>query len=32
MGRELGPWGVEECLQVQQVHIDLSEKPIGWYS
>ncbi|HEU0092430.1 MAG TPA: aldehyde dehydrogenase family protein, partial [Vicinamibacteria bacterium] len=31
MGRELGPWGVEEYLQVKQVHINLSEKPIGWY-
>ncbi len=32
IGRELGPWGVEEYLQVKQVHINLSEKPIGWYS
>jgi betaine-aldehyde dehydrogenase len=31
MGRELGPWGAEEYLQVKQVHINLSEKPIGWY-
>ena len=31
IGRELGPWGVEEYLQVKQVHINLSEKPIGWY-
>ena len=30
-GRELGVWGVEEYLQVKQVHINLSEKPIGWY-
>ena len=31
IGRELGPWGVDEYLQVKQVHINLSEKPIGWY-
>jgi betaine-aldehyde dehydrogenase len=31
IGRELGKWGVEEYLQVKQVHINLSEKPIGWY-
>jgi betaine-aldehyde dehydrogenase len=31
IGRELGPWGLEEYLQVKQVHINLSEKPIGWY-
>ena len=31
IGRELGVWGVEEYLQVKQVHINLSEKPIGWY-
>jgi betaine-aldehyde dehydrogenase len=31
IGRELGPWGVEEYLQVKQVHINLNEKPIGWY-
>jgi betaine-aldehyde dehydrogenase len=30
-GRELGKWGVEEYLQVKQVHINLDEKPIGWY-
>jgi betaine-aldehyde dehydrogenase len=30
-GRELGKWGVEEYLQVKQVHINLNEKPIGWY-
>jgi betaine-aldehyde dehydrogenase len=30
-GRELGPWGVEEYLQVKQVHINLNERPIGWY-
>jgi betaine-aldehyde dehydrogenase len=31
IGRELGMWGVEEYLQVKQVHINLNEKPIGWY-
>jgi betaine-aldehyde dehydrogenase len=30
-GRELGPWGLEDYLEVKQVHINLSEKPIGWY-
>ena len=30
-GRELGPWGAEEYLQVKQVHINLNEQPIGWY-
>ncbi|HSE51408.1 MAG TPA: aldehyde dehydrogenase family protein [Gemmatimonadales bacterium] len=30
-GRELGKWGVEEYLQVKQVHLNLNEKPIGWY-
>jgi betaine-aldehyde dehydrogenase len=31
IGRELGPWGAEEYLQVKQVYINLSEQPIGWY-
>ncbi|WP_263357599.1 aldehyde dehydrogenase family protein [Acidicapsa ligni] len=31
IGRELGPWGIEEYLETKQVHINLSEKPIGWY-
>ena len=31
IGRELGKWGVEEYLHVKQVHINLSEQPIGWY-
>jgi len=31
IGRELGKWGVEEYLHVKQVHINLSERPIGWY-
>ena len=30
-GRELGPWGMEEYLETKQVHINLSEQPIGWY-
>ncbi len=30
-GRELGPWGMEEYLETKQVHINLSEEPIGWY-
>jgi betaine-aldehyde dehydrogenase len=30
-GRELGKWGVEEYLNVKQVHINLNEKPIAWY-
>jgi betaine-aldehyde dehydrogenase len=31
IGRELGPWGVEEYLEVKQVYINLSEERIGWY-
>ena len=31
IGRELGPWGAEEYLQVKQVHINLNAQPIGWY-
>ena len=31
IGRELGQWGVEEYLNVKQVHINLNEQPIGWY-
>ncbi len=30
-GRELGPWGIDEYLEIKQVHINLSEQPIGWY-
>jgi len=31
IGRELGPWGAEEYLQVKQVHVNLNEAPIAWY-
>src|SRR5205814_5584635 len=31
IGRELGPWGIEEYLETKQVHINLNEAPIGWY-
>jgi betaine-aldehyde dehydrogenase len=31
IGRELGVWGVEEYLHVKQVHVNLDERPIGWY-
>ena len=31
VGRELGPWGAEEYLQIKQVYINLNEQPIGWY-
>lgn len=31
IGRELGPWGADEYMQVKQVHINLAEQPIGWY-
>jgi betaine-aldehyde dehydrogenase len=30
-GREMSLHGVEEFLEVKQVHINLSERPIGWY-
>jgi betaine-aldehyde dehydrogenase len=30
-GRELGPTGIDEYLESKQVHINLSEQPIGWY-
>ncbi|PYS56254.1 MAG: aldehyde dehydrogenase [Acidobacteria bacterium] len=30
-GRELSVHGVEEFLETKQVHINLSERPIGWY-
>jgi betaine-aldehyde dehydrogenase len=31
IGRELGPWGLDEYLETKQVYINLNEKPIGWY-
>lgn len=31
IGRELGPWGAEDYLQVKQVYINMEEQPIGWY-
>jgi betaine-aldehyde dehydrogenase len=31
-GRELGPSGIDEYLETKQVHINLNEQPIGWYS
>ncbi len=30
-GRELSHYGLEEYMQVKQVHINLNEQPIGWY-
>ena len=30
-GREMSLHGVEEFLEVKQVHINLNERPIGWY-
>ena len=30
-GRELGPHAIDEYLETKQVHINLNEKPIGWY-
>lgn len=30
-GRELSHYGLEEYLQIKQVHINLNEAPIGWY-
>ena len=30
-GREMSLYGIEEFLEVKQVHINLSEAPIGWY-
>ena len=31
VGRELGPWGIEEYLETKQVYVNLDEKPINWY-
>jgi betaine-aldehyde dehydrogenase len=30
-GRELGRWGIENYLELKQVHVNLNEKPVGWY-
>lgn len=30
-GRELSHYGLEEYMQIKQVHINLNEGPIGWY-
>jgi len=30
-GRELGPWGLEQYLETQQVFVNLDEAPIDWY-
>ncbi|MBI4169997.1 MAG: aldehyde dehydrogenase family protein [Acidobacteria bacterium] len=30
-GRELGPHGLDEYLEVKQVYINLNDRPIGWY-
>src|ERR1700689_3888809 len=30
-GRELGPWGLDEYLEIKQVFVNLDETPIGWY-
>ena len=30
-GRELGPQGLDEYLEVKHVYINLDERPIGWY-
>lgn len=32
VGREIGPWGIEEYLETKQVHIKVNEQPNGWYS
>jgi betaine-aldehyde dehydrogenase len=31
-GRELGRYGVDNYLELKQVHINLNEAPMGWYS
>jgi betaine-aldehyde dehydrogenase len=31
-GRELGRYGVENYLELKQVHINLNERPMGWYA
>jgi betaine-aldehyde dehydrogenase len=31
-GRELGRYGVENYLELKQVHVNLNEQPMGWYT
>jgi betaine-aldehyde dehydrogenase len=31
-GRELGRYGVENYLELKQVHVNLNEQPMGWYA
>jgi betaine-aldehyde dehydrogenase len=31
-GRELGPHGLDEYMEVKHVYINLDERPIGWYT
>jgi len=31
-GRELGPHGLDEYLEVKHVYINLDDRPIGWYT
>jgi betaine-aldehyde dehydrogenase len=31
-GRELGRYGVENYLELKQVHVNLNESPMGWYA
>jgi betaine-aldehyde dehydrogenase len=31
-GRELGRYGVENYLELKQVHVNLNENPMGWYA
>ncbi len=31
IGRELGKYGIDNYLEVKQVHINLNEEPIAWY-
>jgi len=31
-GRELGRYGVENYLEVKQVHVNLNDQPMGWYA
>jgi len=31
VGRELGRYGIDGYLELKQVHVNLSERPIGWY-